>query len=323
MSLPVVRSVVTVTLNPTIDRIIEVPDFRVGAHLRGRMRSLLPAGKAINVSRAMAALGSPSTAAGWVGAESLALFEDALRQAGVAVRLTPITGATRENITIVDPVGHTETHIRDTGPTVTQDDIQQLTTELTTLSNPDCLLVFTGSCAPGLDASRFVQLLRACMDGGAHVVVDSSGDHLREAAKLPLWLLKPNLFELGELLGFQISHESEVIEAGRRLNEHIPLVLVTMGERGAMCFAEGRVFKGRAPVPPDSVRSTVGCGDAMLAGFLAATTRPDWQVENAFRQALAVSAASAMTDQPAVFQACDVNQLLQDSEIADVRLGGG
>lgn len=311
MSLPVARSVVTVTLNPTIDRIIEVPDFRVGGHLKGRMRSRLPAGKAINVSRAMSALGSPSTAAGWVGGQSLALFEDALRTAGVAVRLTPITGATRENITIIDPVGHSETHMRDVGPTVTEDDIKRLTTELTALAKPDCLLVFTGSCAPGLDANRFAQILRTCMDAGAHVVVDSSGDHLREAAQLPLWLIKPNLLELGELVGFQISHETEVMEAGRRLNAHIAVVLVSMGERGAMCFAEGRVLKGRASVPPDRVRSTVGCGDAMLAGFLAATTRSDWQVENAFRQALAVSAASAMTDQPALFDPSDVHTVSQ------------
>lgn len=280
------------------------------------MRSLLPAGKAINVSRAMAALGSPSTAAGWAGVESLALFEDALRKAGVAVRLTPITGATRENITIVDPVGHTETHIRDIGPRVTEHDIQQLTTELTTLCNADCLLVFTGSCAPGLDANRFVQILRACMDGGARVVVDSSGDHLREAARLPLWLLKPNLFELGELLGFQISHESEVIEAGRRLNEHISVVLITMGERGALCFAEGRVLKGRTSVSPDRIRSTVGCGDAVLAGFLAATTHPNWQVEDAFRQALVVAAASTLTDQPAVFSTQDTRSLVSSTVIA-------
>lgn len=315
MSLPVARSVVTVTLNPTIDRIIEVPDFRVGGHLKCLLRSRLPAGKAINVSRAMSALGSPSTAAGWVGGESLALFEDALRTAGVAVRLTPITGATRENITIIDPVGHSETHMRDVGPTVTEDDIQRLTTELTDLAKADCLLVFTGSCAPGLDANRFAQILRTCMDAGARVVVDSSGDHLRETAKLPLWLIKPNLLELGELLGFQISHETEVMEAGRRLNTHIAVVLVTMGERGAMCFAEGRILKGRASVPPDRVRSTVGCGDAMLAGFLAATTRPDWQVENAFRQALAVSAASAMTDQPARFDPSDLHTVSQTLEM--------
>ncbi|MGQ9651459.1 MAG: 1-phosphofructokinase family hexose kinase [Phycisphaerae bacterium] len=306
----------TVTLNPTIDRIIEVPDFHIGEHLRGRMRSLLPAGKAINVSRAMATLGSPSTAAGWVGAESSVLFEDVLRKAGVAVRLTPISGATRENITIVDPIGHTETHIRDTGPTVTDDDIQRLITELSALSKPDCLLVFTGSCAPGLDASRFAQMLRACMDGGARVVVDSSSDHLREAARLPLWLLKPNLLELGELLGFQISHESEVIEAGRRLNEHIAVVLITMGERGAVCFAEGRVLKGRTWVLRDRVRSTVGCGDAMLAGFLAATMHPNWQVENAFRQALTVAAASTLTDQPAVFSTEDARNLASSTVIA-------
>jgi len=318
MTLPVTQSVVTVTLNPTIDRIIEVPDFRVGGHLKGRMRSRLPAGKAINVSRAMSALGSPNTAAGWVGDESLELFEDGMRQAGVAVRFTSISGGTRENITIIDPVGRGETHIRDAGPTVTPDDIRRLLDTLAQLAKPDALLVFTGSCAPGLHPDEFGRMLRTCIDRGARVVVDSSGDHLREAAKLPLWLVKPNLLELGELLGYQISHESEIIEAGRRLNEHVAVVLVTMGERGAMCFAEGLVLKGRARVPADSIRSTVGCGDAMLAGFLAATTHAGWRIEDALRQGLAVSAASAMSDGPAVFEASEVARITTLTQVIQI-----
>ncbi len=313
---PVSRSIVTVTLNPTIDRIIEVPGFQIGGHDKGRLQSRLPAGKAINVSRAMSVLGCVSTAAGWVGSESTAMFELAAKDCGVAARFVPIAGPTRENITIIDPIGHTETHIRDVGPTVTEDDIRRLSDELVSTAGPDVVVVFTGSCAPGLSADRFGEILKSCIDRGARVVVDSSGEPLRVAAGLPLWLIKPNLLELGELLGYQISHESEIVEAGRRLNQHISVVLITMGERGAMCFAEGRVLKGRAVVPSELVRSTVGCGDAMLAGFLAATSRPGGEIEDAFRQALAVSAASAMTDQPARSDPSDVHTVSQTVEMS-------
>jgi len=91
-----------------------------------------------------------------------------------------------------------------------------------------------------------------------------------------------------------------------------------MGQRGALCFAEGRVLKGRASIPADCVRSTVGCGDAMLAAFLAASSRPGWQIEDAFRQALAVSAASAMTDQPAVFEPADVHRIAQLTQLDEI-----
>jgi 1-phosphofructokinase len=318
MTQPVSPSIVTVTLNPTIDRIIEVPGFHVGGHDKGRLRSRLPAGKAINVSRAMSALGCSSTATGWVGSDSAAMFELAVKDCGIAARFVPIAGSTRENITIIDPVGQTETHIRDAGPAVTEDDIRRLSAELASIAGPNVVLVFTGSCAPGLSDQQFGALLKSGIDRGARVVVDSSGEPLRVAARLPLWLIKPNLLELGELLGYQVSHETEIVEAGRRLNEHISVVLVTMGEGGAMCFADGRALKGRATVPPDRVRSTVGCGDAMLAGFLAATTRPGWLIGDAFRQALAVSAASAMTDQPAVFHESDASRLSQQTEMIEL-----
>ncbi len=317
MTVPVSRTIVTVTLNPTIDRIIEVPGFHLGGHLKGRLRSRLPAGKAVNVSRAMSSLGCPSTAAGWVGAESLALFDEALRAAGVSTCFTPIAGATRENITIIDPAGQSETHIRDAGPAVTEDEVNHLIERLLELAGPDVLFVFTGSCAPGLSAQRFADIIKACIDRGSRVAVDSSGDPLRAAAKLPLWLIKPNLLELGELLGYQVSHESEVLAAGRRLAERMSVVLITMGQRGALCFAEGRVFKGRASIPEDRLRSTVGCGDTMLAAFLAASSRPGWQIEDAFRQALAVSAASAMTDQPAVFEPSEVCRIADLTQVSE------
>lgn len=318
MTPPPSRSVVTVTLNPTIDRIIDVPGFHVGGHDKGRLRSRLPAGKAINVSRAMAALGCPSTATGWVGRDALGMFEQATAKAGVSSCFVPIDGPTRENITIIDPVGQTATHIRDSGPTVTEEDVRRLAERLWSLAGLDVVLVFTGSCAPGLAADRFADILKACLDRGARLAVDSSGEHLRAASALPLWLIKPNLLELGELLGYQVSHEREIVEAGRRLSRHISVVLITMGERGAMCFAEGRVLRGRAAVPPDRIRSTVGCGDAMLAGFLAATCRQGWTIEDAFRQGLAVSAASAMTDQPAVFHGSDVDAVSQSLDVIEI-----
>lgn len=311
MTLPTARKVITVTLNPTIDRIIEVPGFRVGQHDKGNLRSRLPAGKAVNVSRAMALLGSPTTAAGWVGEDSLALFNSGMKDAGVVPCFTPIGGSTRENITVIDPIGHTETHIRDAGPTVSNSDVRRLSEQLLSLAGPDVVLVFTGSCAPGFAPAQFAELVESCIHQGADVAVDSSGEPLRATAPLPLWLIKPNLLELGELLGYQVSHESEIIEAGRRLNDHISIVLITMGERGAMCFVRGRVLKGRALVAPDRVRSTVGCGDALLAGFLALISHPGWQIEDAFRQALAVSAASAMTDQPAMFSKDHVKALAE------------
>ena len=319
MSQPSPQSVITVTLNPTIDRIIEVPGFRVGGHLRGRLRSRLPAGKAFNVSRALAALGVPSTAMGWVGQDAAKAFEEAADRAGLATRFTPIGGPTRENITITDPEGSGETHIRDTGPMVTDDDVRRLSGELATRADENALFVFTGSCAPGLAPDRFGDLLDTCIGAGARVVVDGSGEALRVAAAKPLWMIKPNLQELADLVGRNLQNDHAIVAAARDLSESISIVVVTLGSRGAWCFAGGTELRGRVPLAADRIRSTVGCGDAILAGFLADSRSQEGTIDSALSAGLAVAAASAMNEKPAVFDPGDVRLLRDQVELVAVK----
>ncbi|MBI4580193.1 MAG: 1-phosphofructokinase family hexose kinase [Planctomycetes bacterium] len=312
------RSIVTVTLNPTIDRIIEVPAFRVGGHQQGHLRVRKPAGKAINLARALADLGIRSTAIGWVGMNAFDLFHEAMQSAGVKACFLPITGSTRENITIIDPVGHHETHIRDAGPSVDSADVRRLLDLLPTVVEQDSLVVFTGSLPPGLSMEVWSDLIRSCLARGASVAVDIAGEPLRLAVQRDVWLIKPNEMELGELLGGAAPDEPTVIREGRKLNERIPVVLVTMGRRGAYCFADGRALHAQAVVPEDQVRSTVGCGDAVMAGFLAGLMSSDGDVEAALREAVTISAAAALTDEPARFERAAVDRIRPDVQVRHV-----
>lgn len=299
-------NIITVTLNPTIDRVMEVPGFHLGGHLRGRMRSRTASGKAFNVSRALGALGVESTATGWMGRDGLELFERAARAAGVRTRFVTLDAPTRENITILDPQDRTETHIRDAGPMVGPADVERLAQELSFLAHPQAVIVFSGSTAPGMTAEQFGGLLGLCGQRGARAVIDTSLEALVVGARCGAWLLKPNLLELTELTGRPLVDDDAVLAAARELNQRIPIVVVTLGERGAYCLADGQAHYGRAAVPRERIRSTVGCGDAFMAGFLAEICSTTGTPESAFRKALAVAAASAMSDEPAVFSAADV-----------------
>jgi 1-phosphofructokinase len=309
-----IRSIYTVTLNPTIDRIIEVPGFRVNEHLRGSLRWRAPAGKALNVSRVMASLGTPNTALGWVGQESMADFELAASSAGFAANFRPITGPTRENITIVDPHGRTNTHIRDGGPTITETDVAALTAELVLLSDPTAMMVFTGSLPRGLSTSAFGRMLDGCIAAGAKVVLDCSGEALCEAAQRSLWCLKPNRSELADLLGHEPRDEAAIIEAGKTLNQRIPLVLITLGEGGAYCFSQEGIWRASVRIQPDQLRSTVGCGDTMLGAFLSVLITQN-SIDTALQHATAIAAASAMHDLPARFESGTVDMLLSRTEL--------
>jgi 1-phosphofructokinase family hexose kinase len=308
---PQFDSIITVTLNPTIDRILEVPGFKIGGHLQGRLRLREPAGKAINVSRALSDLGVKSTAIGWVGMNAFDLFHEAMRKVGVKACFLPITGATRENITIIDPNSHTETHIRDAGPKVDDSDVRRLMDLLQSVVTAESLVVFTGSLPPGLPLHAWENLLQACIDRGARVAVDIAGQPLRVASEKRLWMIKPNEFELGELLGTSVPHEQAVIKAGRELAGRYPFVLITLGRKGAYCFAEGRVLHARAELRADQVQSTVGCGDAMLAGFLAGLMS-DGNIDTALREGVVISAAAATTDEPAHFERSTVARIREN-----------
>jgi 1-phosphofructokinase len=308
------KSIITVTLNPTIDRIIEVPDFRVNEHLPGRLRWRAPAGKALNVSRVLATLGTPNTAMGWVGQESIADFCNVADTAGFTARFRPIAGPSRENITIVDPNGHTATHIRDAGPTVTEADVSALTAELESVASADTFMVFMGALPQGISPNAFGLMLDACIARGANIVVDAYGEALREAAKCELWLVKPNRHELADLLGTQPGNETEIVAAGRVLNLKFPYVLVTLGDAGAYAFSQDGVWRAHVTIPPDQIRSTVGCGDTFLAAFLSVIVNEPGDVEQALRQATAIAGASAMHELPATFDRGTVEMLLSKIE---------
>lgn len=315
---PDFHSIITVTLNPTIDRILEVPGFKVGGHVQGRLRMREPAGKAINVSRALADLRIKSTAIGWVGMNAFDLFHEAMQRAGVKACFLPITGATRENITIIDPAGPTETHIRDAGPRVDDADVRRLMDLLQSVVTAESLVIFTGSLPPGLALHSWEGLLQACTARGAKVAVDTAGEPLRSAMSSPLWMIKPNEFELGELLDRSFPDEPSLVAAAGELAGRFPFVLVTAGRKGAYCLSQGRVIHAQATLRADQVQSTVGCGDAMLAGFLAGLMSADGDLEVALREGVAVSAAAALTDEPAHFERSAVEQIRRKVELRTV-----
>jgi 1-phosphofructokinase family hexose kinase len=284
-----VPAIIAVALSVSLDRILEVPDLAVGSHLRGRLVSVQPAGKATNVARLLAALGTPCVLTGFVGHSDQERFQQSFRGAPVRVELFEGEGATRENITLVDPQRGTETHIREVGPSLTADDLERLAAKLAGLVSPGAYVVFAGSLPPGVDAGAFGRLLEVCRERGARVAVDTSGPGL-EAVRgaRGLWLVKPNREEFSELVGpIQASRggacpelvegsphpprtPSDIRAAAGPLLDRIEQVLVTLEGDGACLITHGGAWQARPPQMGRRIVKTVGAGDAVLAGFLHA-----------------------------------------------------
>jgi 1-phosphofructokinase len=310
-------TIITVTLNPAIDRVIEVENFTLGAHQVGREVLRSPGGKAVNISRILSALGVPTVATGFLGADNRKEFAPLLADMSVRAEFFTVPGRTRENVTIADPATGQETHVRDVGLTVSPRDVARLSSKLSLLSRAGGIVIFSGSLPPSMAPEVFGQLVETCMKAKARVAVDTSGPALREIGGRPLWLAKPNAAELPDLAGRELPDLKDQLTAARRLTWHIDNVLFSRGAEGAYLFTQELALFGRAPLEAGRVRNTVGCGDALLGAFVGAVFK-GLPPRQAFAEAVACSTATACTLMPAELDVQVLEELRPLVEIQDI-----
>lgn len=308
--------IVTVTPNPAIDHVLVAEQFRIGAHQVARRIGRFPAGKGVNVSRVLAALGTRSVATGFVGRNELGLFERFLERAGrgrVVTQLLSVHGRTRDNITVTDPVLDTETHIRDQGFTVQRADACRLVRKAAMLAGPETVTVCSGSMPVGFTPGDLRTLVHVSTDAGARVVVDTSASGLTALRAEPIWLLKVNAEELSRFAGRPAGDRRETLDAARSVlrgqGGAVERVIVTRGPEGADLVSPNEEIHGGVFVHPGRIASTVGCGDALLAGVLHAYDRElPWA--ECLRWGVATATANAVTREPGSISVSDVEEFL-------------
>ncbi len=302
-------AILTIGFNPAIDRILECPGFHIGGHQQAKQIARLASGKSANVSRALAQLGSDSIATGFVGTEEIEFFHEQLMSAGpgrILCRFVEVGGETRENITILDPLRHVETHIRDRGFTVTATEIELLEKKIDHDLKPGDVAIFSGSLCQGLPDDFFGRLIDRCTALNAKVVVDSNGEPLKIAARKRLWVLKPNLEEIRQLLGVEVPNAAAALrDAAMPLLATIEHLLISRGPQGAVLLTPRGSYSARSTSRNVPVR-TVGCGDHLLAGFVSELAAGR-DAERAFLTAMAVASARALSPKmdeydPAIMQ---------------------
>jgi 1-phosphofructokinase len=257
--------IVTVTPNPSIDRTIQIDRLERGALIRAKRSTAEAAGKGVNVSCALGAQGVATVAVLPLAEDSattyLRLLADAIRIAGV-----PIAGSTRSNVSIVEADG-TVTKLNEPGPEVTSNDVEAILAAATAVPGASWV-VGCGSLPPGAP-SDFYARLAARASAGTRVAVDTSGQALDAAVCAGVALVKPNLDELSALVGRPVASLDDVVAAAREVVARgCHAVLVSLGADGALYVDANDSSHAEAAI--DDVANTVGAGDALLAGFLAA-----------------------------------------------------
>ena len=276
--------VFTITLNPAIDQTVRIDGLVPGAVHRALGQQTEAGGKGVGVAAVLAALGVPVSATGWLGADNDAVFVAAFAERGIDDAMVRVAGSTRTNIKLADTARGDSTDINlpgvalDTAALASATDAL-LDTLATRVRYGDwCELA--GSLPPGASVAVWERLARTLAGQGAHIVIDTGGAVLLELLRrlsdadlgpvVPVAFVKPNRAELEELAGRPLPALADVADAASMLcrDYGVRQVVVSLGGDGAvMADAQGR---WQAAAPPVRVATTVGAGDALVAGTLAA-----------------------------------------------------
>ena len=259
--------IVTLTLNPSVDRTVEVETLARGEVMRALRVRVDPGGKGINVSRALAAHDLPTRAVVTIGGAEGEHLVTLLRETGIEIVPVPVRGAIRSNITVVEPDG-TTTKFNEPGAQLSTEELAAVFDAVKGAVKSADWLVASGSLPAGTPASFYADLVNMLANSETKVAVDTSGPALEAVLDAGPSLVKPNRDELAEVTGKRLGTIADVVEAARRLRDlGASAVLASLGADGAVLVDDQGAIHGRTPAVPQL--SSVGAGDAMLAGFLA------------------------------------------------------
>ena len=270
-------------------------EYRLGLDQEIDEQTVRPAGKALNVSKALAWMGRKNIAAGLWGRDDYPQMLSAVRNLwpSIQVKLTAVAGRTRQNITVIDAARNKEMHLRNKSRLASPKAMKKLQADLEKIVHKGSICVLAGTMPDGGLLSDVVRIVEFCKSRRAKIVLDTSGRPLKEIVDTgSAWLIKPNVEELRELLGEQVKDGPvSLAKASRKLLDKVEIVLISRGAKGCVVVTKNGAWQGSCTGRAE-IFSTVGCGDFLLAGFLKAQ-EDNSDTDSALKTAIKVATARA------------------------------
>ena len=308
--------IITVTLNAAIDKTLAVPNFRLGRRHRAVEQTAMAGGKGVNVARALRALGQPVIATGVAGGPTGTRIVEHLTEEGILNDFVRIREESRTSTAVVDPTSGEQTEINEHGPHVSDQELDLFVDKLLYLAKGAAVCVFAGSLPRGVDAGLYGRLVDEMRRLGVTTVLDSEGEPLLVATRRKPDVVSPNELEAEGLVGHEFSDEddrrrglTEMVELGAREG------IITLAD-GCLAVLGGGSDRSlfRATLEPLEPVSSVGSGDALLAGFVAARYGGR-DPEDCLRFAVACGAESTQHFGAGVLEQREVERLLPEVRV--------
>jgi 1-phosphofructokinase/tagatose 6-phosphate kinase len=264
--------ILTVTLNAAIDRTVAVPNFRLGRRHRAVESRTVAGGKGINVARALSLLGRPVIASGFVGGPTGTRVLEGLQEESVLTDFSRIASETRINLAVIDPTSGEQSEINERGPAVSPEEVKRLFDRIGYLANGAKICVLAGSVPPGAGDDLYARLVDDLSRRGVPVVLDAEGEAMMAGLRAGASMVTPNEAEAEELVGQEFADKGDLAQGLRelvRLGASEAAITRPDGCVAAVGEGNSRRLLEVHTEPLEAV-STVGSGDAFVAGYVAA-----------------------------------------------------
>jgi 1-phosphofructokinase family hexose kinase len=263
--------IITVTLNPALDKTLQVPNFTPGRRHRTVDQVAMPGGKGVNVARAIKRLGQPVIATGIAGGATGTRIVEALNDEAILNAFVRIREESRTNTAVLDPTTGLQTEINERGPAVSPQELELFHEKLLYLAKGASMCVFAGSLPRGVEADVYGQLIKEVKRLGVTTVLDTDGEALRLAMRAEPDVVSPNELEAEELVGQEfndVEDRAQAVVEMTRLGAGEAIMTVRDGCYASVADAGAALY--RISVSEQEPRSRIGSGDAFLAGYVAA-----------------------------------------------------
>lgn len=308
--------IVTVTLNAAIDRSLVVPNFQLGQRHRASSANTSAGGKGVNVARALKRLGIPVVCTGLAGGRAGLSIVERLTSEGLLNDFVRIRGESRTSTAVIDPTTNRATEINEWGPEVEELELVTLREKLAYLSRGADYVVFCGSLPRGVADDVYADLIREVGKRGAPAVLDADGEPLRLGVEAEPFLVAPNVREAEQLVGHEFADADDLAAALDEVSELGARNVLITHETGchALLREDRAELRLRASIGRIDPVSTIGAGDALLAGYLAARVL-ERSPEDAVRLAVAAGAASVREAGAGRFDPKEASRLTAEVEV--------
>ncbi len=308
--------ITTVILNPAVDKIYFADNFQAGGLFRVRDTIRSAGGKGINVSRVIRALGENVLSIGFKGGHTGDWLVEQLKTLGAMTEFIEVEGESRTNNNIIDRINGTETEVLETGPLITGENMENLISIYSRALKKTKVVVCSGGLPAGIGNDIYKRLIIEAKKYDIKVILDASGEVLKQGIEAKPYLIKPNLRELENLVNRELKEISDVLEACKCIQrEGVGIVVASLGEKGALVVSKDRAF--RVYVPCVEVANTIGCGDSMVAGFAVALSK-GLEVEEALRLASACGVNNAQYVEIGIVNRDEVYKLIREVRIKEI-----